>query len=68
MPSGSLPQADPSAHLHTAQSHPSTGHMYTALYGNSFGVSLGYMLVLISPLLPLAASWEGAEALIHDQY
>lgn len=68
LPLGSHPQAVLSTHLRAGQSHPSAGHLYTGLYGNTSGVNFGYVLVLISLLLPLAASWEGAEALIHDQY
>lgn len=60
--------AVPSKHLHIAQSHPSGKHVYMWLYGNTSEASFGYMLALISPLLSLAASWEGAKALIHDQY
>lgn len=50
-----------------AQSHPSAGHTHAGLYSNVRSL-FGYMLVLISPLFCLAASWEGAQALIHDQY
>lgn len=69
-PGYALREPSPCAPIHTPAhgSVPPRHRTHRGFNGNTSGLSFGYMLVLIAPLLLLAASWEGAEALIHDQY